>query len=147
VKDGLTNTVLISESLQAGSMWQNAEYQVGFCWSQNGFAIPSSCDFTTVSGISFPMKINRCRDEYDGTEYATADPREQSTTSAWAFARMSSSHPGIVVAAMADGSARNLSEDIDLEILVRVMAPVDKKCAYASNPGFTTTTLLDLSKL
>ena len=72
-------------------------------------------------------------------------PEEQ--TSPWAYARMSSNHPGIVVAAMVDGSTRVVSEGVDIQTFVRAMAPCDKKSSFNKAGELDANGVLDLGKL
>ena len=79
--------------------------------------------------------------------WATGDLMEVYSNEAWAYARMSSMHPNVVVAAMVDGSTRTINEGVELEVLVRAMAPQDKKSTYNTEKGFSDDGVLDLSKL
>ncbi len=163
VKDGTSNTLLISENLQAGGIWANREYGVGFCVtypdnSQYGFGQVN----TTENGVESvttlaPLRVNRGREiktyedlaPNDVNGWATGDLNEDYSNEAWAYARMSSMHPGVVVAAMVDGSTRVVNEGVDLEVLIRAMAPQDKKTTYNTREGggFQDSGVLDLSKL
>ncbi len=150
VKDGTTNTLLISENLQAGGIWSAQEYLLGFCYSTEGRypVLQSSSDGASVypagtENIAFPLKTNLGRDYLDGESFYT---NFWSTTqdACWAWARMSSSHPGIVVAAMVDGSTRVVSDEVNWEVLARAMAPNDKTCYVKGN---FTGKVLDISQL
>ncbi|MDO5553650.1 MAG: DUF1559 domain-containing protein [Planctomycetia bacterium] len=46
VIDGTTNTLLLSENMQAGHFWDIAEYDVGFCWSTDGTQIDTNTTYT-----------------------------------------------------------------------------------------------------
>jgi prepilin-type N-terminal cleavage/methylation domain-containing protein len=160
VKDGTSNTLLISENLQAGGIWSNREYGVGFCVTypdngQFGFGqiTTSENGIETVSTLA-PLRVNRGREiktyeDFVATDafWATDDFMEDYSNEAWAYARMSSMHPNVVVAAMVDGSTRTINEGVELEVLIRAMAPQDKKTTFNTKVGFQTTDVLDLSKL
>ncbi|MBQ9127063.1 MAG: DUF1559 domain-containing protein, partial [Thermoguttaceae bacterium] len=162
VKDGTSNTLLISENLQAGGIWANREYGVGFCVTypdngQYGFGQVQTSEngVETVSTLA-PLRVNRGREiqtyedlaPNDVNGWATDDMMEDYSNQAWAYARMSSMHPNVVVAAMVDGSTRVVNEGVELEILVRAMAPQDMKTTFnTEGGGFQTTDVLDLSKL
>lgn len=155
VKDGTTNTLLISENLQAGNIWTSQEYFVGFCYSidQSRYctalkesdvaANPNSLFPVSAAGTpcTFPLKPNALRDYFTGSEFSTTynSPTEYNE-GMYGFARMSSSHPGLVVAAMVDGSTRVVSENVDWEVLTRAMAPNDKAAGLGKG-------VLDISKL
>ena len=161
VKDGTSNTLLISENLQAGGIWSNREYGVGFCVTypdngQYGFGQVQTSEngVETVSTLA-PLRVNRGREiktyeDFVATDafWSTDNFMEDYSSEAWAYARMSSMHPNVVVAAMVDGSTRTINEGVELEVLVRAMAPQDKKTTFNTHGGgFQTTDVLDLSKL
>jgi hypothetical protein len=60
---------------------------------------------------------------------------------------MSSNHPGVVVAAMVDGSTRVVSESVDIQTFVRAMAPNDKKSSFNKAGELDANGVLDLEKL
>ncbi len=149
VKDGTTNTLLISENLQAGNIWSTQEYLVGFCW--DGFKIeayaaagsdPNNVFPVNTSGLvlSCPMKPNFARDYLEAASVMNFEPAGNATDSMYGWARVSSSHPGVVVAAMVDGSTRVVSESVDYEVMARAMAPNDKSAGFGRG-------VLDVSKL
>lgn len=160
VKDGATNTLLISENLQAGGIWANREYGVGFCVAYPegagfvfGQTTTDNAGVETVTSLA-PLRPNKMRDLKSYEDYAPdgqqgyawyADLKEDASSEAWAFARMSSNHPGVVVAAMVDGSTRVISENVELETLMRAIAPNDKKSDY--NGSLDPNGVLDLGKL
>lgn len=150
VKDGTSNTILISENMQAGNIWASKEYLVGFCTDgefpnapQESAVTPETVDI----GVSSPMRVNYLRDSLTDAQTIAATnniPLLDGTYNNWAWARPSSSHPGVVVAAMVDGSTRVVSESVTAEVLAKVMAPNDKSCACRLS---TWTNTLDLSQL
>jgi len=153
VKDGTTNTLLISENLQAGGIWSAQEYLIGFCYADpqfttGGYPGANSNDGSSVwpsgaDNVSEPMKPNFGRDSIESSDFYTNYWRNGSD-GCWAWARMSSSHPGIVVAAMVDGSTRVVSDDVKWEVLARAMAPNDKTCAVKNS---FLGKVLDISQL
>lgn len=175
VKDGATNTLLISENLQAGGIWAAREYGVGFCvgnpsgasgtrWYDFGTSTTDADGVVGVTGGA-PLAPNRARDyllsyadwsavvsdvEYgvaEAVSYAGAANEADSSSECWAFARMSSSHPNVVVAAMVDGSTRVVNESVELATLIRALAPCDKKSSYAADGAIKANGVLDLGKL
>jgi len=150
VKDGTSNTILISENMQAGNIWASKEFLVGFCTDgefpnapQESAVTPETVDI----GVSSPMRVNYLRDSLTDAQTIAATNNIallDGTYNNWAWARPSSSHPGVVVAAMVDGSTRVVSESVTAEVLAKVMAPNDKSCACRLS---TWTNTLDLSQL
>lgn len=157
IKDGTTNTLLVSENLQAGNIWASQEYLVGFCvnavsGSGYDYSYPNPvADNAQLSnglptGVNSPMKVNALRDLITGDELTSWNASTAGTLNNWAWARMSSSHPGVVVAAMADGSTRVVNDQVDHEVLTKAMSPNDKGTYFYQNNMFTTKTL-DISAL
>lgn len=164
VKDGATNTLLISENLQAGGIWANREYGVGFCFGYPGGAGYVWGQITkdeqgneSITSLA-PLAPNRGRDFLNSySDFASADgeygaswdslANDSVGNNGWAFARMSSSHPNVVVAAMVDGSTRVVNESVDKETLMRAMAPCDKKSSYYGAKAIDPKDVLDLGKL
>ncbi|MDO4586138.1 MAG: DUF1559 domain-containing protein [Planctomycetia bacterium] len=143
IVDGQTNTVLLSENVQAGGLWSSEEYEVGFCWpvnwDDNGNIVGLA--YTTDPSLSYneysaPLRINRYQKDWTGGAVPIT-------------ARASSLHPGIVVAAFVDGSMKNINENVDLEVLIRVMAPNDKKCEVSTRDLISdfNNGILDLNAL
>ncbi|MBR4834179.1 MAG: DUF1559 domain-containing protein [Thermoguttaceae bacterium] len=165
VTDGTTNTLLISENLQAGSIWANREYGVGFCVGfpqQNIFAqygtVSEDANGNEAIGLVAPLQINRARsmktyadlmnaNDNRAQQYAVWSNLTEEQTNPWAYARMSSNHPGIVVAAMVDGSTRVVSESVDIQTFVRAIAPNDKKSSFNKAGDLDSDGVLDLGKL
>lgn len=154
VKDGTSNTVLISENLQAGNIWASKEFLVGFCVNSvnqgYGWATPSDTGTTvnadgTVNGVVTPMKVNALRDLLEGSQF-TSNNTVADSDPYWAWARPSSSHNGVVVCAMVDGSTRTISDSVDLEVMTKVMSPNDKGTNWYKDGNFSTKTL-DISQL
>lgn len=149
VKDGTTNTLLISENLQAGNLWATQEYLVGFCWDggkTGGYSYVLS-DASSIFPVGpagtiykFPMKPNVGRDYLESDLVMQYELDGNADNGMYAWARVSSSHPGIVVAAMVDGSTRVVSENVEYLVLARAMAPNDKSCGFPRG-------VLDISKL
>lgn len=159
IKDGTTNTLLISENLQAGNIWASQEFLVGFCVNsidstgQYVWDYPVVIDEALVSGDGFvsgvnaPLKTNNLRDMMDASTVNAYNSQSPASVNSnlWAWARMSSSHPGVMVAAMVDGSTRVVNESVDHEVLTKAMAPNDKGTYWYKN-NFTSKTL-DISQL
>ena len=159
IKDGTTNTLLVSENLQAGNIWASQEFLVGFCVNgvdtagKYNWEYPAVIDEALVSGDGFvsgvisPLKVNNLRDLMDASTVNTYNSQNPDSVNSglWAWARMSSSHPGVIVSAMVDGSTRVVNESVDHEVLTKAMAPNDKATYWYKN-NFTSKTL-DISQL
>ena len=144
VYDGLSNTLLFSESLQAGpwamgddlkgkynsgsspvlAIWENG---VGFCWPLND-SFDRSSDTTTAKGPLVPYWISLHKN--DEVDYKT-----DTNNSNYKYARPSSNHPGIVVVAYGDGSVSTASDSADQAVLKKAMCPNDQKIASRSVDG------------
>jgi len=151
VYDGLSNTLLFSESLQAspwapvgnndirghaGSgttyrhlIWQNG---VGFCWpipDSTGMTEPfnrvceDSAVFTVNQALVVPHWINLCK----STPVDISLWHSDGFKSNYRYARPSSNHPGLVVAAFADGSVTTISDGTEEMLLKKAMCPNDQK--------------------
>ena len=157
VKDGTTNTLLSTENMQAGTIWASQEYLNGFCWDVQNLANYNSNTKLYADGFIYaknygkvfpiqpydesyplPMKLNGGRDEEFSQMAFNLNTEAMAFMYAWA--RPSSSHPGIVVASMVDGSVRTVNEGVNWEVFARAMAPNDKAAGFDSKP-------LDVSKL
>jgi hypothetical protein len=156
---------LISENLQAGSIWANREYGVGFCvgfpqqgvFAQYGSVTEDANGGETI-GLAAPLQVNRARqmktyadlmnsNDNQAQQYADYNNLTEEKTTPWAYARMSSNPPGVVVAAMVDGSTRVVSESVDIQTFVRAMAPNDKKSSFNKAGELDANGVLDLEKL
>ncbi len=161
VKDGTSNTVLISENTLAGSIWETEEFQTGFCYS-SAIDLPNMSNTTDVtaatlmtasstsncetlsnvdSGTLTYSSVNSSVSSGTGaTTYLTYQPTvingcvaQLDHSILWVTARPSSYHPGSVVMALVDGSTRVVSETVDTKILIQAMSPNDKKAKIRTN--------------
>lgn len=115
IYDGVSNTLLLSENINAGSAgtWSNPA--------------PSNCTFmypvdgNFVNSTSFPDPPlpagvegtpNKMRFAGEGTPFP------------------SSNHPGLVNVMMCDGSSRNLSNSIDRRVYVQLITPAGVKAKF-----------------
>lgn len=107
IADGLNNTLLISENLQATRWTVHGEPDVGMVWY-------ASSDPNTPPQDS--MQINVQRDK-------------EVTTGDYNFARPSSNHPGGVVVAYCDGSYEFLNDNVDYgSVYCKLMTPNGREC-------------------
>lgn len=161
LKDGATNTLLISENLQFNNIWATDEWRYGFCWPltslnnrnwvfNNQSTNPVPCTF--LAGVTatfnpetptYPgnVQINPTTGKYGTGGGGISNYHGRNTPTsinfcakdisvhscAWLTARPSSAHPGIVMAARADGSVGVVNEQIEVIVYISSMCPCDKK--------------------
>lgn len=162
IKDGSGNTLFITENLQSGDLWSHEEFQVGFVYTSeenpasygNGTVTlcTSNCDqffndiysacnlYDSGQAVVFDtiaynrntdndekwarepvLPINKCASVLENRAYA------------WATARPSSNHEGIIVAAFCDGSCKIISETVEPKIFRQAMCPNDKIIGITEN--------------
>jgi prepilin-type N-terminal cleavage/methylation domain-containing protein len=120
IVDGGSNTVLLSENIQAWTWWEADELHwdtnskiiasLGFIWSNQN------------SSSTFYSKINDAkRDNLNGPSIS--------------YARPSSNHPGLVVALYGDGSAKTIDDDCGLGPYLSAVCPDDRKAIKEVNDG------------
>ncbi|MDR1491587.1 MAG: DUF1559 domain-containing protein [Planctomycetaceae bacterium] len=144
ITDGLSNTILLSESLQAGPWaggtsnrgYQNdttyflTENRLGIAWpSPNVSTSPSMTTpfitsgtptLTVASTVPFWLDIAKDFDtsNLNQTQYIPNN---------YQLSRPSSVHSGIFVVAFADGSVRTISDTVDQLVYKKALCPSDKK--------------------
>jgi len=99
IPDGASQTVMLTENIQAGYWTHVEEQRVGTTWRGS----PNPCS-----------RINRCNDQ--GT-----DPNNME------YARPSSNHPGGVHVTYADGRCVFVQEDINYNLYKQELAPNDRR--------------------
>lgn len=122
VKDGLSNTLLLSENVDAGNYYDILEYQSGMIWHP--------WDPDDSQSTQLPLKPQW---RING-QPTTGQPQDYNQ------ARPSCGHPDIVVVSMCDGRSLTINEDIDYLVYAALMTPWGKK---ANDP--TTGTFVDNS--
>lgn len=172
VVDGGSNTLLISENIQSGKIWELREETNGFVWpwtfkntdqpltdpgSWNFCAKPQyTCEYlmkapiydNLITGPGYTSNPNT------GTyKYTTEDQpmplnrctRDIEGNRAWLTTRPASFHPGIFIAAMVDGSVHAVSEDIERTVYIQAMCTNDKKseCKEINSLTFAIGNLID----
>ena len=145
--DGASNTVLLSENLQA-SPWANPNNLYGidadtvspvllqngltFCWP-----LPSGTNETPFGGLCdpniawgpanfIPNRINFCNTR-SIAEGAWNMTNMDGAAKDYTYARPSSMHPGVVVAVFADGSTRTISEQANENVFKKIITANDQK--------------------
>lgn len=118
IYDGSSNTLLLAENLNAGIVnWANPSLlSCGFMMPLNGGAA-SPGDVGVASNVSLGNPVAAQKD-------STAPfINEKKTGPDGSSPYPSSGHPGIVVTAFCDGSARTLSEDVDKSVYCQLLTP------------------------
>jgi len=100
-KDGATQTVMVSENIDAGAWTDLEPTLVGFSWQD---------DISKLSTIS----INRIK----GTSINQANPNLSHD-----YARPSSNHPSVVNVAFCDRHVSTINENINYVVWAQLMAP------------------------
>lgn len=154
VVDGLTNTMLVSENIQTGSFWEFNEYAIGFTWPWR-YNTSKKTSYTKVEDKAWEFSTRECAKLLKGRTYDSSTNNSEVTSNpstsrdgysyydapsrpgschneiegnrAWVTSRPSSYHNGVFVVAMADGSVRTVSEDIERLVYIQAMIPNDKK--------------------
>lgn len=148
-RDGSSNTLLASENLQAtlwapedstGALRSPIEPDVGFVWMWpiSGVTVPQIKGGTTP-GV--PFGIN---------EDLGADGLSSSTPFAQPgceYARVSSRHPGIVVATFCDGHTRPISETVDYTTFKHLMTPDGEEAGTKLGDANLKGTVFDAGNL
>ena len=106
--DGLGQTILMTENLNSGSLSATNPISIGFSLGIDdaGFGINLALPATFGANTALYWKINSNR----GTQVGS-------------YPVPSSLHPGIVNVAFCDGSAKTVSDAIDLRIYASLMSP------------------------
>jgi prepilin-type N-terminal cleavage/methylation domain-containing protein len=108
ITDGAPQTLMLSESPQAGRWFDFTEAKICMLWSDDPGA-PGKCD-PAQNPDGLPARLNDCLD----------DPPNDTI-----HARPASYHPGGALAAYCDGHIDFVNEEISYEVFQRQMAPDD----------------------
>jgi hypothetical protein len=143
--NGTSNTVLLSENIQAGS-WitgvsngfpnANGEASSAFCYPVNK-SFAATTGWQSVKGGLANYSASDPDGETDNSSWkgyditSASNPlfinrdrnANDSSLDQYSRARPSSNHPGIVIAAFADRAVRPLNENMDPKIFVRICQP------------------------
>ncbi|MDO5565484.1 MAG: DUF1559 domain-containing protein [Planctomycetia bacterium] len=152
ILDGTTNTIMLSENLQAGKFWDREEFQVGFCYPAQSLAdyataslqplwyAPKDCESLISDIEAGTLKANGCLvsgttgfgrvadsqwDTLPPMKFGTCGVELDQTAFGWFTARPSSHHVDSVVVALCDGSTRTVSLNVDGRMYRKAMCPDD----------------------
>ena len=115
IPDGASNTILLSENVGAGLWYQ-----------EDNWAIPgTTADFTNTRDRLAVLELG-----FIWENSAVFAPNSSPPPSSPRLPRPSSKHPGAVVAAFADGSARSINDNIAILDWLRFVCPDDKKAGF-----------------
>jgi len=124
--DGLTNTLLMSENVDAGNWTDTTEAKIGMVWNGTG-TVNMNTDPPSLTPPDDNMRINRgigMSELEDGAvrPAANQDNHANSNSQSTTFARPSSYHPGGVNVAYCDGHVEFLHEQIDYYVYCLLMS-------------------------
>ncbi len=128
--DGMQNTVLVSENVDAGNYTDQAEAKLGMIWNGTG-TVNTSSDPPNLNPSDDNMRINRgtgMSDLQGGSVQTTSSSASSSSgntsssPTASVFARPSSYHPGGVNMAFCDGRVQFVGQDIDYYVYCMLMS-------------------------
>ncbi len=151
VRDGLAQTILISENVQAGPWYwaipwswsapnkavatvgQQIEPLLGFVWWPDGAML----DNNTTS----PLGINQGKSDRSSSGIGPPLSPYDPTSPPWdyRYARLSSDHPSVVIVAYCDGHVDALRADTDPTVLRQLMTP-DGATAWRQGGSPSTST-------
>jgi prepilin-type N-terminal cleavage/methylation domain-containing protein/prepilin-type processing-associated H-X9-DG protein len=148
--DGVQNTLLLSENIDAMSYTSQLEWELGFIWnpssvtppavSQPGIPMPATCQ--PQQGFMLPnqstgagQSILLAQSTAIGGSVPTANYGSVQQTSYY-YARPSSNHPGGMNMVFADGRGTFVSEQIEYYVYCLLMSPYGKLCKM---PGQIST--------
>lgn len=114
-KDGTSNTLMLTENMDAGNWWGTSEVDVGWVWHDLSSSPP-------------PYSINGLKGQRGGD-----------TDLKWA--RPSSNHLHNVNVAFCDGHVRGLRQDVEYYVLAQLMTPWGQRCGYDQSPTGGPTSL------
>ncbi len=117
LKDGPSNTLIVTENLLAGQWNLGGKLETVFCWNKNSEAVSPA--------PTARMKIN-------GDKNLLVYPTDLTTETC----RPSSSHPGGVIVAFADGHTAFLRDNLNYDVYVQLMTPFHAK-STAIYKGYT----------
>ena len=123
--DGQSQTIMLSENVQAGKYYHSGTVQVGFgmAITESGSAIPATGLFNYTPGTD-PPTLQLLAVPLNVPPSATnnsAKPNVNRTAAEGAAPRPSSYHPGVFVVGYCDGHAVPLSENMDLDAYARLL--------------------------
>ena len=114
--DGTTNTMLLSENIQAGNWWDSSANRLGF-----GIQVPETANQPNYTGYSSTVPLRT-----EGTGFATQTPdpwfiNRNLAAPVGTAPRASSQHAGGVNVIFCDGSGRFLSENMDKDVYAKLL--------------------------
>ncbi|MCL2744692.1 MAG: DUF1559 domain-containing protein [Planctomycetaceae bacterium] len=127
IKDGSSNTVFLSENVQAGSWYPSLSmYTEGSGWSVTSPpTAPDELDSTRSVNVTAYIGFIWCNDSPHDRPANFVEAPAQATT------RPSSNHPGTIVMLYGDGSVKPMNDDVDPKVYLSAVCPDDAKARKA----------------
>jgi len=124
LRDGASNTFMLSENVH-----KDADTSSWLTWTNPG---PRDHKYVEqmFGMVWLPTTDSPSEEEQEAIngDHSVAGIYSKDPVAATRFARPASSHPGIVLAAFADGGVRSIGERIDYSVYQRLMTPNGRKC-------------------
>lgn len=120
--DGLTQTLMLTENINAGFWYDTAVTSIGF-----GLPVENQNNQVLFGkGMFFESDLTPLNTDFEGSSLLSASPRDWRINKGLELKsgsrpRPSSSHPGCVNVRMCDGSGRKLSANIDPRVYVKML--------------------------
>jgi prepilin-type N-terminal cleavage/methylation domain-containing protein len=129
IPDGTSNTILLSENVDAGEWWS------GTGSVDDGSGTKSWHNWTPIAGASPPIRDAFAERNLGFVWSPQRDFTPNFSVQPAQGPRPSSKHPGTIVAAFADGTAKPINDDISIVEWLKAVCPDDEKAKKPTNEG------------
>ncbi|MDR0327233.1 MAG: DUF1559 domain-containing protein [Planctomycetaceae bacterium] len=116
IPDGVSNTILLTENFSGTKVWWKGEWSNNVVWN----------NWTPLTDPMPPVRDVKDVEQLGFLWSAKADQGYVPNSSA-SVPRPASKHPGTVIAAYADGTAKAINDDISPNVWLKAVCPDDSK--------------------